>query len=121
MLANSLTLADDSAVNHTFDLVSREGMNSIRRETSVSSNVGSAMLIKHTLDLNAPDKVNRHLVQFNWNEIDGTTGDIYPCSVHLVISRHKSASDAAITERVHQLESFIADSTNLDELYIGGN
>ena len=121
MLSNSVVLVDDLAANHTYDLVSRQGMESIRREDGVASNLGSALLIKNTVDMNAPTAKNRHLVQLVWNEIDGTTGEIYPASVHAVITRHKMVADSAIISKLDELASFITSTTNMQDLLVGGN
>jgi hypothetical protein len=120
MLSNTITL-NDGVDDNTYDLVSREGMNSIRRETGVSSTIGSALVIKNTVDLNAPTTKNRHLIQLSQNEIDGTTGEKYPFSVHVVITRDKNVADATIKKLCVELAAFITSSTNMDDVLIGGN
>lgn len=120
MLSNTITLADDSATDHSYDLVSRSGMTSDRRETGVASSIGSVLSIKNTVVLN-DDSPNRHLIRFGWNEVDGTTGELYPCSVHAVITRHKLATDAALKERLHQLGVLLQTSATIDDILVGGN
>lgn len=121
MLANTLTLADDNAVEHNFDLVSRIGMDSIRREVGVSSDQGSSLQIKNTVDLNAPTAKNRHLVQLTWNEIDEITGEIRPCSIHAVISRTKGSSDETLASKAYMLGLFLMQPTVLPNIVVGGN
>jgi len=120
MLSNTLALTDGTT-SRDYDLVSRLGMRSVRRDTSATSTEGSALIIDNTVDLNAPTKQNRHLVQFTWSEIDGTTGELYPCSVHMVIARHKKAPDADVLEKVALLADFCGTAANLENLLIGGN
>lgn len=119
MLANSLTLNDGTA-DHVYDLVSREGMSSVRRELSTDSADGHALVIKNTIDLSNPSAKNRHLVQFNWNEVSAE-GDVYPASVHVVISRHKLVTDAEIEVKIAQLAAFLGVAANIDDILIGGN
>lgn len=123
MLANTISLDDQAPSTFTFDLVSREGMESVRRETTagVTSAEGSVLKISNTVDLSAPNNKNRHLVQLQWNDIDGTTGDLYPGSVHVVIARHKKVSDAVIQSKLEQLCDFLLDTSNVADLLRGGN
>lgn len=120
MLDNTLVL-NDGVGDNTYDLVSREGMSSVRREVGVSSKLGSALLIKNTVDLNSPTAKNRHLIQIVQNEEDGSTGELYPFSVHAVITRHKSVADATIKAVCKELAAFLSSSTNMDDVLLGGN
>lgn len=121
MLSNTITLTDVAVADHPFDLVSREGMSSVRRETGVASNLASSLIIKNTVDLSSPTKQNRHLVQLTLNEIDGTTGEVYPCSVHIVIARHKMHSDASIKDMLAELASLITVDASVSDILLGGN
>lgn len=121
MLSNTITLTDDDTIAHPYDLVSRLGMDSIRREVGVSSDIGSSLLIKNTVDLNNPSAKNRHLIQLTWNEIDGTTGEIYPCSIHCVISRPKLSADATLLNKVSELRNFLSTTANMENILVGGN
>lgn len=120
MLADSIVV-NDGTNNHTFSLVSREGMNSMRREIGVSSELASMLQIKNTVDLNAPTKPNRHLISFSLSEKDATTGELYPISVHAVIARHKSASDSSVKTVVTLLSALLGVSATIDDVLIGGN
>lgn len=120
MLANQITL-NDGTDNHVYDLVSRSGMTSVRRETGVSSTLGSVFEIKNDIDLAAPTKHNRHLVRLAYNDVDAVTGEVYPVSVHLVVSRHKKADDAKILKTVTCLGDFLAPTTDMTNVLIGGN
>lgn len=120
MLANQITL-NDGTDNHIFDLVSRSGMNSVRRETGVSSTLASVMEIKNDVDLNSATKHNRHLVRLAYNDVDAVTGDLYPVSVHLVVSRHKKADDATILKKITCLADFLAPTTDVTNVLLGGN
>lgn len=121
MLANTITLADDVPANHNYDLVSRSGMNSDRRETGVASNVESVLSIKNTVVLGGKSDTNRHLIRFGWNEVDAVTGELYPCAVHAVITRHKMAPDAAIISKCEEMGNLLKDGTILDDILVGGN
>lgn len=121
MLANTITLADAVPANHVFDLVSRLGMESIRRETGVVSAEERALTIKNTVPLNNPTAKNRHLVQFTGYEVDATSGELYPYSVHAVISRHKAVTDGTVLQKCFLLGTFLRDATIMDDILIGGN
>lgn len=120
MLPDTITLADMTPANHSYDLVSRQGMNSDRRETGVASKIASVLSIKNTVDLSS-DAVNRHLIRFGWNDVDATTGELYPCSVHVIIQRHKLADDADLNQRLHQLGNLIMNETYMNDVFMGGN
>lgn len=120
MLANEIVL-NDGVGDNTYDLVSREGMSSLRREVGVASNLGSVLEIKNTVDLNAPTAKNRHLIRLAQSEIDGTTGVLYPFSVHCVITRDKNASDASIKALLMELSALISTSASMDDVLLGGN
>lgn len=121
MISDSITL-NDGVADRTFALVSREGMNSIRRETTagVSSASQSMVQVKHTIDLKATGKPNRHLVSLTFTEYD-SSGKPLPITVHAVITRHKSASDAATLKLAEMLANFIGDPAKAADLLIGSN
>jgi hypothetical protein len=122
MLSNTLSPEYNSNPDtYDYDLVSRQGMESIRRQVGAPSAEGRALTIKNTVDLSAPTKANRHLVQFTYTEIDETTGEKYPVSVHAVVSRHKMATDAGIAETCYQLSDLLRTQTFLDDILVGGN
>lgn len=118
MLSNTITL-NDGVADALYDLVSRQGMESVRRETGVSSNLASALIIKNTVDLNAPTAKNRHLIQLSG--LESVSDVLYPYSVHCVISRDKNVTDASIKLKLVELAAFISSSTNMDDVLIGGN
>lgn len=119
MLTDQITL-NDGTNNHVYALVSREGMSSVRRELTTASADCHALSIKNTIDMGNPSAKNRHLVQFTWNEI-GASGEVYPASVHFVISRHKNVTDDEIKVKIAQLAAFLAVEANSDAILIGGN
>lgn len=123
MLNNTITLQDSVPNSYTFDLVSRAGMTSIRRETTagVSSSEGSVLKISNTVDLNAPNTKNRHLVQLSWTDYDATTNAPYQASVHVIVSRHKMVTDAKILAKLQQLADFFGTEANVTDLLRGGN
>lgn len=122
MLTNTITLSEDGGTTTAdYDLVSREGMSSMRRETGVDSALGSALIIKNTVDINNPSAKNRHLIQLVGNEEDATTGELYPYSVHAVISRDKNVTDATIKKKCVELADFLDNSTDMDDVLVGGN
>lgn len=114
---------NDGAVARSYALVSRENMNSARRETTAGtpSAAGSFLTVKHTLDVKATSKPNRHLVQFSYTEVNATTGEAMPITVHAVITRHKGASDAQVKKQTVMLANFLLAGTNIDNLMIGAN
>lgn len=120
MLSNTITV-NDGTTDHSFDLVSREGMSSVRRETNTSSELGSVFNIKNTVDLSATSQPNRHLVQFQKSEKDATTGELYPVTVHMVVTRHKKASDAFVKEQVALCSNATALAGFMDDVLMGGN
>lgn len=122
MLNNTLTYVDAATTSRSYDLISREGMNSLRRETTagVASSNNSGLAIKQTIDLYAPTKANRHLVQFTYTEVD-SEGRTYPITVHAVITRHKQASDAEVLNQVALLADFLGTAGNAEAMLIGSN
>lgn len=121
MLTDVISL-NDGAVARAFTLVSREGMNSVRRETTAgtSSSSLSGLTIKHTLDDKAKTKPNRHLAAITFTEIDAA-GIAQTATCHVVITRAKGHSDAGVRKLVNMLAAFMADDANVDQLMIGGN
>jgi len=120
MLANTITLNDGTS-DHVYDLVSRQGMESLRRETGVSSSLNSGLTVKNTVDLGNASAQNRHLVQIARKEIDATTGAEYKGSVHCVISRDKNFTDAELALMIAQLCAFLGVSANITDILLGGN
>lgn len=108
MLANEITVTDGTTPG-VFDLISREGTNSIRRQTGVDSDVSGQLNIKNTVDLSSSStKKNRHLApQFIGYEKDATTGEISTCTVHTVIVRDKAYSDEGVALLVAYNGSFL--------------
>lgn len=105
MYADDLILADESATHQHFDLVSRTGMESVRRHTTAETGDNYILEIKNTIDAD-PLKPNRHLVKVSKDFTDAVTGEKYPVSVHMVITRAKGALDADVIDMCFQLVSF---------------
>lgn len=120
MIADSITLTNVAVADQIYDLISREGMNSVRRHTTASSALQKAVNIKHTLDLKAKTKPNRHLVAVTAATQDADGNDL-AYSAHVVITRHKQATDADVTDAVAELVSFLSVPANIAQLLIGGN
>lgn len=120
MLDNTVT-ANDGTNNHTYDLVSRQGMESLRRETGVPSREGSCLKISNTIDLSNLEAKNRHLIQFFWKDDDADGVPSYEGSVHVVIARHKNVTDAKLLLKLAQLADLIGDSAIMNDVLIGGN
>lgn len=130
MLSNIITLHDLAAVDpviHSYDLVSRLGMSSLRRETTVGSvsSDQSALTIKNTVDMQSP-KPNRHLIKLSRSfEVNATTGERQDVSVHVVITRGKSVSDDQVLLMCNQLASFMTEESGSGSLILpvllGGN
>lgn len=122
MLSNTVTLSNDGGTTTAdYDLVSREGMNSVRRETGVASELASALIIKNTVDINSQTAKNRHLLQLTKNEEDATTGELYPYSCHVVVSRDKRVTDANVKLMLMELADLISTSADMDDVLLGGN
>lgn len=121
MLSDAISL-NDGAVVRTYTLVSRIGMDSIRRETTagVSSAANSSMSIKNTIDPKNLAKPNRHLVSFSFTEYD-TAGKPCVSTVHAVITRAKGSSDAVVIQLSEMLGAFMADQVSVGKVLIGGN
>lgn len=124
MLSNVIQLNNNDAtpVTYDYDLVSRQGMESRRRETTtgVPSREGSTLRISNVVDLSSTAK-NRHLVQLSWIDDDADGIAAYPASVHVVISRNKNVSDDKIKDKLEQLAFFLLQSSWIDDVLIGGN
>lgn len=120
MLSNTITLSNDGGTTTAdYDLVSRQGMESVRREVGIDSALGSALVIKNTVDINSPTAKNRHLIQLVTNE--EISGELYPFSVHVVISRDKTVTDSAIKLKLVELADLISTSASMDDILVGGN
>lgn len=126
MIADILTLNDGTGTSptgdHTFQLVSREGMSSIRRDVTagIPSTAMASLVIKHTIDEKSKTKPNRHLVMSKFTEQDATGVD-QQSQVHCVITRAKKATDAQVAKQVAMLVAFFSDPDNVAQLLIGGN
>lgn len=121
MLTDVVTINDGVAAR-AYTLVSRQGMDSVRRETTagVASSSLSGLTIKHTLDDKAKTKANRHLVSITFTEYD-TAGIAQTTTVHTVITRAKGATDTCVKKLVQMQSAFLGVGANVDQLLIGGN
>jgi hypothetical protein len=121
MLTDVITV-NDGVVARAYTLVSRNGMDSTRRETTagIVSSALSGLTVKHTLDDRNIAKPNRHLVAFTYTEYD-TAGKAQTCTAHCVITRAKGSTDAQVKKQIAMLAAFIAVGANQDQLLIGGN
>lgn len=121
MLADVITI-NDGVTARAYTLVSRVGMDSVRRETTagIASSSLSGLVIKHTLDDKAKSKPNRHLVSITFTEVD-TAGVLQTTTVHTVITRAKGATDAVVKKLVQMQSAFLGVGANVDQLLIGGN
>jgi hypothetical protein len=119
MLSNTIVL-NDGVDDASYDLVSRSGMTSLRREVGVDSSEGSSLKIANTVDITAPETKNRHLVQLSWTDY-GTNGEPYPASVHVVVTRHKMVDDAKIKLKLVELADLISTSADVEDILLGGN
>jgi len=120
MQANTLVVNDGTS-DRSFDLVSRQGMESTRREVGVSSTLASQLKIANTVDLNNLAAKNKHLIQFGWNEVDATTGAVSKAAIWIAISRDKAVTDASIAERSAMLADLVAQPGFLTDILVGGN
>lgn len=122
MLADTLTL-NNGVADQTFKLVSREGMNSKRRNVTagVASTSQAQLVVKNTIDEKSKTKPSRHLILASEVEIDPVTGAEYRCQAHLVITRDKRSSDACVGKQVETVCALAGDATARGEILIGGN
>jgi hypothetical protein len=121
MLTDILTLNDGVAAQ-AYTLVSREGMNSVRRKTTAGtlSSAMAELVIKHTLDNKAKTKPNRHLMSVTESEQD-TAGNTQTATVHYVITRSKGVSDALVLKLAETLANALGDPAIVAQVLIGGN
>lgn len=119
MIANTVTLTDGTTPI-SYDLVSREGMNSKRVQTVVASDVAGNLTIKNTVG-SSPATKNRHLMQLQAVEVDGTTGDVHEGSVHIVISRDKKYSDAGLLLLLEYIADLAITTASMQDVLKGGN
>lgn len=121
MLADQISVNDGVAAR-TYKLISRVGMDSVRRETTagVLSKSNSGFVVKHTIDAKSTSKPNRHLVSFSFTEYDANAASM-SVQAHAVITRHKGASDAEVLKQVEMLANFLGEPANVSTLLIGGN
>jgi len=120
MLANTITLADING-DHDFDLTFRSGYDSIRRETAAESALAHQLVVKNTIDIGSPSKLNRHLVQLSKNVEDPVTGEFKPVSVHFVVTRHKDVADQVIFDMAEQLSGMLSVDTYLAQILLGAS
>lgn len=120
MLDNTVII-NDGTDDISYALVSRQGMESVRRELGVPSREGSSLKISNTIDINNLGAKNRHLIQLHWKDDDADGLPSYEGSVHVVIARHKNVTDDKLKNKLVQLAAFIASSTTMDKILIGGN
>lgn len=122
MLDNIITL-NDGTNDKTYELVSRQGMESIRRETTaaVPSREGSSMKVSNTIDTNNLAAKNRHLIQLFWKDDDADGVPSYEGSVHVVIARHKNVTDAKLLSKLAQLADMLSDAAAMGKVFLGGN
>lgn len=113
---------NDGTAGREFTLVSRAGMDSIRRETTAGSSAvnQSTMTIKHTLDIRALNKPNRHLVSFSFTDYDAA-GKPLLTTVHAVVTRHKAAPESTAHELSQCVASFFGGTAEFTQLLLGGN
>jgi hypothetical protein len=121
MLTDIITL-NDGVANRDYTLVSQEGMNSIRRETTAGtlSSSLSALTIKNTIDDKALTKPNRHLVAQTFTEYDAA-GKAHTATVHFVVTRDKMSSDGVVLKLAESVSNFLGDPAKMAQLLIGGN
>lgn len=121
MLTDAITV-NDGVADRTYTLVSREGMNSVRRETTagVLSSAMSSFVVKHTIDDKSKTKPNRHLVSITYSEADAS-GNPLTITAHAVLTRAKGATDAEVLKQAEMLANFLGTPANISALLIGGN
>lgn len=121
-MLNDVVTINDGVTARSYTLVSRIGMDSVRRETTagVLSSALSGFVVKHTLDDKAKSKPNRHLVSITYTETD-TAGVLQTATVHTVITRAKGTTDTMVKKLVQMQSAFLGVSANVDQLLIGGN
>lgn len=119
MLNDSITLVDSGSFNHAYVLSFRDGYNSIRRHSTEASNLHRKLEVKNTIDLNATDKPNRHLISLSRLVEDAVTGEFKQVTVHCVVTRHKDIPDATVTSLGVELAGLLADETQITKILKG--
>jgi len=105
----------------TFSMVSREGFNTQRNETTagVASDSIGTLVIKHDADPKKKTKPNRRVVSIARDYKDTASGVVSTGIVHVVFTQPKGYPDADIQLLWQQLEAFI--TPNVAKLLVGGN
>lgn len=122
MLNDALTTYEaDETTGNTYTLVKREGYESLRRELTKSSDLNWKMEVKNTIDLNSPDKPNRHLISISRGVEDAVTGELQTVTAHCVITRHKDVTDAVVNDVAHELGTFLNQTSWVSDVLQGAS
>lgn len=121
MLADVLSTVDEATVQHDYTLVKRDGYDALRRDLTQESALNCRLEIKNTIDLNAPNKPNRHLILISKNVEDAVTGEYHPVTVHAVITRHKDIDDAVVMNLTTELGSLLNQETVITNILSGAS
>lgn len=119
MLSDNITLADASAANKTFNLVSQTGSERKRFDIASTLSAPRTMLVRHAVTGTGTDKSDRHSVSFQKIAVgaDANPKTIL-ASFSLVIPQDTSVA-AQIDDLVAFVKNFLATSANIDAIKRG--
>lgn len=121
MLTDIITL-NDGTTDHNYETVARSGMSSERKDLSADTTSAKRLKLDNTIDPNpASLKHSRHYQQLSENDIDATTGDLYPVSVSTVVKRHPKASDALVSQKIAEMSDLLGDASTQTKILSGAN
>lgn len=105
MLNDQITISDGTN-NHSYTRYYQAGLEARRSEDGTDAAKGSIMTVANTIDLSGKSK-NRHLIKLAKNQINDATLELYPASVHAVISRDPKFTDAELILMCKQLGNYL--------------
>jgi hypothetical protein len=128
MLSNIINITPSANLftgtgGYTYDLVSREGMDSVRVQTSptTQSALAGKLIVKNTMGKGKSP--NRHLISFQALEpvtINGVDSNEM-VTVNFSITRSKLASDDFVADTVAQAVGYLGNLEDLSQHLRGGN
>lgn len=105
MLNDQITISDGTN-NHTYTRYYQAGLEARRSEDGTDAARASVMTVANTIDVSGSSK-NRHLIKLAKNQVNGTTLETYPGSVHAVIARNPKFTDAELILMCKQLGNYL--------------
>lgn len=105
MLNDQITISDGTS-NHSYTRYYQAGLEARRSEDGTTTAQGSIMTVANTIDASGSSK-NRHLIKLAKNQVNETTLETYPGSVHAVIARDPKFTDTELILMCKQLGNYL--------------